>query len=385
MSYADIIKKRKKEWECDGLMDGKNHGRGEKLPFSSPLMNWCTYGGIPRDMITEFFGAPSGGKSTTAVDICKNAIDIFTKEYDDQLQELQAQLSSGDKSASSKISDLEDRGPKKVLYIDIEHSFDDMWSKKLGIADSAIDVMQPPDVPAEEILETVLEIIQTGEVGLIVLDSIPSLVPQTDLDKKIGEKTVASLAGLLNIFFRKCVSLLTRYGCTLLTINQIRDNLSNPYVVNTPGGQAPKFYAALRIQFRLGNPVDFLGNQIPQKVDSPAGYIVDAQIVKQKSAPRDRNHGSYYLMFSSGIRPDFDYVMLAFEKYGIIQKSGSWFTLCNPNTGEVVIDPNTSTPAKLHGLAKVYDYIAEHPDYYEDLKSYIWNDINRSGDADENN
>ena len=71
--------------------------------------------------------------------------------------------------------------------------------------------------------------------------------------------------------------------------------------------------------------------------------------------------------------------------YGIIQKSGSWFTLCNPNTGEVVIDPNTSTPAKLHGLAKVYDYIAEHPDYYEDLKSYIWNDINRSGDVDENN
>ena len=207
MSYADIIKKRKKEWECDGLMDGKNRGRGEKLPFSSPLMNWCTYGGIPRDMITEFFGAPSGGKSTTAVDICKNAIDIFTKEYDDQLQELQAQLSSGDKSASSKISDLEDRGPKKVLYIDIEHSFDDPWSKRLGIADSTIDVMQPPDVPAEEILETVLEIIQTGEVGLIVLDSIPSLVPQTDLDKKIGEKTVASLAGLLNIFFRKCVSL----------------------------------------------------------------------------------------------------------------------------------------------------------------------------------
>lgn len=273
-----------------------------------------------------------------------------------------------------------------MLYIDLEHAFDGAWSKMLGIDEADMDIMQPPDVIAEDVLQTVQEIVETGEVGLIVLDSIPSLVPKYEIEKKIGERTVAALAGILNVFFRKIISLLTRYECTLLTINQIRDNLDNPYVVNTPGGKAPKFYASLRIQFRIGSPVDFLGNELPTKTDNPAGYIITANLVKQKSAPWDRKQGTYYLMCQSGIRPDFDYALLAVNKYGIIQKGGAWFTICDPYTGEVLMvddpsNPNKQKPLKLNGLAKVYEYLNSNPEYYQKLQKFILDDINGKSDT----
>lgn len=382
-SFADIIKKQEKEWNYPELMNAARAVRGEKIPFSSPLLNWATYGGIPMYKITEFFGEPGGGKSTTAVDICKNAIKLFRDEYDAEVNMLREKVSQGVKTAAAELEALIERGPKKVLYIDLEHAFDGKWAETLGISESDMYIMQPPDVVAEDILQMLQEIVETGEVGLIVLDSTPSLVTRSELDKKLGERTVASLAGLLTVFCRKIVSLLTRYKCTLLMINQIRDNLNNPYVVSTPGGRAPKFYASLRIQFRIGHPVDFLGNELPMNTENPAGYLVVASLVKQKSAPWDRKQGKYYLMCQSGIRPDFDYALLAINKYGIIQKAGAWFTLCDPYTGEVLIDESLDKPKpiKLNGLAKVYDYLNSHTDYYQKLQKFILDDINGKSDA----
>lgn len=383
MSYADIIKKRIKDWNCDGLMEGAKAKRGNKIPFSSPLLNYSTYGGIPRDAITEFFGAPGGGKSTTAVDICKTAYKLFQEEYQDQLLALQEKINSGNKSLMSEYEDVKERGPKKVLYIDLEHSFDAVWADTLGIREGEIDIMQPPDVFAEDILQTVKEIIETGEVGLIVLDSIPSLVTQSELDKKFGERTVASLSGLLTIFCRKIVPLLTRYGTTLIVINQIRDNMDSPYVVNTPGGNALKFYCSLRIQFKIGAPVDFLGNELPASTENPAGYKVTAKIVKQKSAPNDRRAGSYYLMAHSGIRVDMDFCMLAVNKYGIINKAGAWFSIKDPYTKEQLVD-ETGKPVKVNGMTKVFEYVQNNPEYFNRLVKYITTDIEGgSNDLDE--
>lgn len=313
--------------------------------------------------------------TTSAVDICKNAVDMFHKEYDDKVSELEHKIASGNKALQTELADLQDRGPKRVLYVDLEHGFDAEWAKTLGLTDE-INVMQPPDQPAEAILQAIQEFVESGQVGLIVLDSIPSLVPQAELDKKYGERTVASLAGLLTIFCRKIVSLLTRYECTLLVINQVRDNMDNPYVVKTPGGEALKFYSSLRMYFRIGQPVDFLGNEIPVSSENPAGYIVNAKLMKQKTAKFDRKLASYFLMCNSGIRPDFDYAKLAITKYGIIRKSGAWYTMCMPDTGEVIEEDGKIL--KVNGLAKVYDYLQQNPEYYTKLKDFIEADINGS-------
>lgn len=373
--YADIINKRKKEWNCPGLMDAALSDKGLKIPFSSPLLNYSTYGGIPRGQITEFFGDPGGGKSTTSVDICKNARKIFVKEHEDKLSELRLRVNNkSDKLASAELVEFEDRGPKKVIYFDLEHSFDAAWAKKLGIHSEDMDIMQPPDVVAEDILQTVQDLIETGEVGLAVLDSIPSLVPRQELEKKYGERTVSALAGLLTVFFRKIVPILKRYDTTLLIINQTRDNMDNPYVASTPGGRALKFYCSLRMQFKIGSPVDFLGNELPSNAENPSGYIVTAKIVKQKSAPWDRKNASYYLMAQTGIEVEMDFAQLAVKKYGIINKAGAWFTITDPVTGEVLED-ETGKPIKVNGMAKVLDFLKLNPDYFNRLQKFILADI----------
>jgi recombination protein RecA len=240
--------------------------------------------------------------------------------------------------------------------------------------------MQPPNVIGEDLLQTVRDIVSTGEVGLVVLDSIAALTPKAVLEKKIGERTVAALAGLMTTFSMLITPLLTRYHCTLILINQIRDNLDNPYVVNTPGGKAPKFFASLRMQFRKGKFVDFLGGELPNNAENPAGCIIQATITKQKTAPNDRKMGSYYLMFDSGIRPDFDYALLAMNDYSLIRKTGGWYSFVSPKTGEVLENAD-GKPIKVNGMANVYSYLQTNSTYYEELKEYIMNDINgKSGE-----
>ena len=376
-NYADIIKKCEKEWACPDLMESVNKTGGKKIPFSSPSLNYITYGGVPRAALTELYGMPGGGKSTTAIDLCKNALDIFLTEFSDEVIRLQEEVSSGKKEAKAALQDLKDRGPKKVLYLDLEHSFDKKWAATLGITNKAIGVMQPPDVAAEKILSKVEELITTGEVGFLVLDSIPSLVTEKELEKDYGERTVAALAGLMTTFCRRITQLLARYDCTMIFINQIRDNMDNPYVDQTPGGKAIKFYASLRMKFSLGSPLDFLGNELPQKAENPSGYKITVKIVKQKSAPFDRKLGEYYLMAQSGLRTDFEFANLAIVNYGIIRKNGAWFTICDPDTKEPLeVDDSI---VKVNGLAKVYDYLQNNPEYYEKLCNFIVDDINHNG------
>lgn len=372
-TYKEIISKLVKDWDAPDMMDARKNN-GTKIPFSSPLLNYATHGGVPRNGITEFHGVNSGGKSTTSIDLCHNACILFQREFEDQVADMRNRIAAGKKELAGPLEDLLDRGPKKVLYVDLEHSFDYAWAEKMGVHEGDIDVMQPPNVAGEAILQSIQNLIETGELGLVVLDSVTSLVPQAELDKKYGERTVASLAGLLTVFTRKIVPILTRYECTLLVINQIRDNMDNPYVVNTPGGQALKFYCQMRLYFKLGAPVDFVGNELPASTENPAGYMVAVKVVKNKKGGLDRKNASYFLMFDSGIRADFDYGKLAVTKYNIIQKSGAWFTFCKPSTGEVLEEDGK--PVKVNGMFRVYDYLATHPAYYEELKAYIEADIN---------
>ena len=315
--------------------------------------------------------------TTSAVDVCKNALEIFNQEYTDEIAKLEKQVAEGKKEAKIALQDLRDRGPKKILYVDIEHTFDKKWAAKLGIAYSAIDIMQTPNVSAEKILQALLELIETGTVGLMVLDSVPSLVPQAKLDKKLGERTVAPLAGLMSDFTVMINQMLLRYDCTMIYINQLRANMVNPFADNTPGGEAIKFYSSLNLKFVIGSPLDFLGNEIPQKSENPAGYKISVYIKKTKACPRDRTLAEYYLMAQSGLRVDFEYVHLATEKYNIIIKNKAWFTICDPETREPL--ETEDGIVKVNGMPKVYDYMQSHPDFYAKMCEYITNDINKNG------
>lgn len=372
-SYAEILNKKSREWNCPDMMT-KAKVSLPKIPFSSPLLNWATYGGVPRQRITEFFGVPNGGKSTTAINVAKNAKDLFEKEFEAQVQEYRNQIAKKKKEYEGPLEDLLAQGPKKVLYVDLEHTFDWKWAAKMGMIEGDIDVMEPPDIAAEQILQTVQELICTGEVGLVVFDSVPTLTTQAELDKKYGERTVASLAGLMTIFMRKIVPLLSRYDCTIILINQERVNMDNPYVVQTPGGEAIKFYSTLRMQFKLGDPVDVVGNELPKNTENPAGYLINVKLVKQKGAAFDRKNASYFLMTQSGIRPDFDYAKLAIQKYDIIHKQGGWFTFYDPFT-KTVLEEDGKT-VKVNGQIRVYEYLNSHPDYYEAIQKFIMDDIN---------
>ena len=374
-TFAQIIKKKQKDWDAPHLMDGARAPRSAKLPFSSPLVNYCTYGGIPRNKITTFYGEYSGGKSTSAIDICKNAYKIFVQEYEAEVAELREQIANGKKQLKGPLEDLLDRGPMKILYLDLEHSFDEEWAATLGIKPEEIEIMQPPDIPAEDLLDTLQEIIETGEVGIIVLDSIPSLTAKQELEKSYGDKTVAAIAGPLTRFMRKIPPVLTRYKCTLLLINQLRPDMNNPYADNMPGGEAVKYYSSLMMKFHISDPVDILGQPLKKSAENPAGFIIEARITKQKSAPNNRRVGTYYLISDQGIREDFDFANMAINQYGIIQKSGGWYTMCNPFTGEPM-EEDDGRLVKVNGLAKVYSFLKDNTDYYDKLKTFILNDIN---------
>lgn len=374
MGYRDILQKAANSWGCPDMLDSVKDTI-PKIPLSSPSLNWTLYGGIPRGRIIEFFGEESSGKSTTSQDLCFRAKEVFQKEFDEKVQDYRDKIANGKKEYAGPLEDLIDQGPKAIVYWDLEHSFDWQWAGKIGLKKGDIDIAQPPNVGGEQICQAIEDTARTGEVGLIVLDSIPSVVTAAEWDKKYGERTVSSLAGLMTTFVRKMDYVCSQNDCTLVLINQTRDNMDNPYVLQTPGGRAIKFYATTRIYFKKGAQLDFAGNEIPNNVDNPAGYKITTKLMKQKGAPFDRKVGSYFLMVQSGIRPDFDYAKLAIDKYGIIKKAGAWFTMCDPFTGEVLEDANGKT-VKVNGQLKVFDYLAEHPDYYQRLRKFIDADLN---------
>ena len=167
----------------------------------------------------------------------------------------------------------------------------------------------------------------------------------------------------------------------MILINQLRVNMDNPYVDQTPGGEAIKFYSTLRLRFVLGAPVDIVGNELPKSTENPAGYLVNVKVVKQKGASFDRKNASYFLMTKTGIRPDFDYAKLAIQKYDIIHKQGGWFTFKDPFT-KAILEEDGKT-VKVNGQIRVYEYLNSHPDYYDSVRKFIMSDINEADNVEE--
>lgn len=330
MSQMDLlIKNLNKSAKDEVVTLGLSSYSYTRIPFTSPRLNYCTYGGLPVGKLIEFFGEEHGGKSTTALDVTAN------------FQELEKNKALEDDSYE----------PRKVLYCDVENGLDVEWATKLGVDVDSMYIYQPKGQSAETLFDFVLEAISTGEIGLFILDSIAALVSSQELDKKMDEKTYAGISGPMTRFTKEVEMLAKKHNCTVIGINQQRDNLNSPYGgKTTPGGKCWKYLCSVRLEFRKGKFIDDKGNELSNSADTPAGTIILMSMVKNRTCPPNRRTGFYTLNYNYGVDYVRDLVEVAI-KYGIIEKSGAWFNIYNPDTGELL-------DGKIQGQARLLEKLS---------------------------
>lgn len=334
MSKLDIlVKEINKQYKEDIASRGIPTRHFERIPFSSPMPNWMTYGGIPRGRIIEFAGEENSGKTTTALDIVANAQKLFKKEYEEELQQLQ-EKEKLNKQEQIRLDYLQDRGIKRVVYCDCENTLDLDWCKKLNVDTADMILLKPMSQTAEQIFEMLLQMMETDEVGLVIIDSLGVMISQQAYEKTMEEKTYGGIAAALTLFSKKAELLCTKYDCTLIGINQIREDMSGFGQLITTGGKGWKHQCSLRLAFKKGDYIDDNNNRVRKSETSPAGNLVNIAILKTKVCNPDRKNGYYTLNYTKGIDVINDTVELAIY-YDIIQKAGAWYNIIDQETGEV--------------------------------------------------
>lgn len=365
-----------KDWNKDSkalvAVQGLEREALPRIPFSAPSMNFQTYGGLPRKRVVEFFGPESSGKTTSALDIVKNAQMVFEQEWEQKTTELKERLENAraSKASKSSIKELEMQldsllEPLKIVYLDLENTLDTEWAKKIGVDVDNIWIVRPEMNSAEEILQYVLDIFETGEVGLVVLDSLPYMVSQNLMDEELTKKAYAGISAPLTEFSRKVTPLLTRYNAIFLGINQIREDMNSQYnAYSTPGGKMWKHACAVRLKFRKGDYLDENGATLTRSARNPAGNVVESFVEKTKAFKPDRKLVSYTLSYHEGIQIEADLVDVAVE-FGVIQKAGAWFSVVDLETGEIMADEDEE-PLKFQGKANLVRRLKDD-DYLFDM------------------
>lgn len=362
MSKLDaLVSKINKEWKEDIAARGIKRVETNKIPFTSPRLNYMMYGGLPRGRIIEFAGEENGGKTTTALDVCKNAQILFNREYEEEL--------SNSKDETRKKY-LEARGPKKIVYADCENTLDEDWARKLDVDVDDMYILKPQSQAAEDIFQMLLDMIETDEVGLCIIDSLGVMLSKQAYDKDMGEKTYGGISMALTLFSKKAELLCNKYDCILIGINQMRDDMNSMYGGRTTtGGKAWKHNCSVRLMFAKGDFIDENGNKLNRSCDEPKGNKVMVSIAKTKVDKPDRKTGFYTLMYDYGVDEIADLVEVAM-KYGIINKAGAWFNFVDIETGEVVTDEEGQV-IKIQGQANLVEFIKNDQIMLEELRDQV--------------
>jgi recombination protein RecA len=230
--------------------------------------------------------------------------------------------------------------------IDAEHAFDRDHARKLGVDVDNLLISQPSC--GEEGLEIADELVRSGEVGIVGIDSVAALVPKAELEGSMGDATMALQARMMNQALRKLTGSVSKTHTCLVFVNQLRDKIGvfygNPTV--TTGGKGLKFYASLRLEVsRTGNLKN--GEQI-------VGARTKIKVVKNKiSAPA--NICEVDLLFDRGFSKEGDLIDLCTEN-GIIEKSGAWFTVLG---------------GRFQGRDATIEYVRQSPDVARELKEAL--------------
>jgi recombination protein RecA len=315
------------------------------LSLGSPSADFALYGGIPEGRIVEFSGAEGSGKTTTAF-ICAG---MYQK----------------------KELERNPENPRAIILLDNEGTADPVWAKVLGydMSDSAkvpTICIRPEAQSAEEIFDMALDMLKTGEVGLLIFDSIATLVPQQIAEESMEKQQMGGISKSLTRFANTAIGLLRKHKATLIAINQVRENMSgygDPLI--TPGGRAWRHACSSRIMFKRGDFFDEDGNKLQKKdAQSPAGHIVEMYILKTKTCRWDRKLSSYSLNYSRGVDVVADTVDVA-THFGYIQNpaQGS-FTVVDPFTGELMKD-SEGKDIKIRGKKNLVEYFRNNLDIWK--------------------
>ncbi len=340
-----------------------------RIPFSSPRANYMLYGGLPRGRIVEFAGEENGGKTTSALDAVANAQKLFKEEWQQEIDDLEA-IEKRKKEQDARLTYLKSRGPKQAVYLDCENTLDEDWAKLLGVAVDEMMVIKPMSQTAEQLFEMVLQIIETDEAGIVIIDSLGVMLSAQAYEKSMEEKTYGGIAAPLTLFSKKAELLCIKYNCTLIGINQMREDMKSTYGgMTTTGGRGWKHNCSLRLMFQKGSFIDESCNEIKRSSESPAGNLVSINIAKTKICKPDRRIGFYTLNYTYGIDVLNDTVELAI-KYGIINKAGAWFTFVDIETGEFITDDEDEI-IKLQGKANVLEYLQENEHLFEEISTKL--------------
>src|SRR6201991_1311047 len=274
-------------------------------------------GGLPKGRVIEIYGPESSGKTTLAI---------------------------------HAIAESQKKGGI-AAFIDAEHAFDRFYAKKLGVDVENLLISQPDN--GEQALEIADNLIRSGAIDIIVIDSVAALVPKGEIEGEMGDSKMGLQARLMSQALRKLTGTIAKTGCCCIFINQLREKIGvmfgNPET--TTGGNALKFYASVRLDIRrIGQIKDG---------DNIVGNRTKVKVVKNKLAPPFRI-AEFDIIFGEGISKAGEVIDLGVD-HNIIKKAGSWFSYGETRLGQ--------------GRDAVKQLILDNPELMDELEAKIKEEV----------